>query len=106
MSGLPRPLLSYFELVFVPAELQNVSQDTRRKYWQAMRKFVAWCGCDIDITSVSDGLIERFAKSLVANGTSLDEARKIRAFHSDCGDRFNWVPPHNDAIALGIARKN
>ena len=28
------------------------------------------------------------------------------AFHCDCGDRFKWVPPHKDAIGLGIARDN
>lgn len=27
------------------------------------------------------------------------------AFHSICGDRFRWAPPHQDAIALGIARQ-
>lgn len=26
-----------------------------------------------------------------------------RYFHSACGDRFQWVPPHDDAVALGIA---
>jgi hypothetical protein len=26
-------------------------------------------------------------------------------FHSDCGDRFKWDPPHKDAIALGIAQE-
>ena len=26
------------------------------------------------------------------------------AFHCDCGDRFEWVPRHKDAIGLGIAR--
>lgn len=24
-------------------------------------------------------------------------------FHSSCGDRFRWVPPHEDSVALGIA---
>jgi len=24
-------------------------------------------------------------------------------FHSPCGDRFRWVPPHEDSVALGIA---
>jgi len=26
-------------------------------------------------------------------------------FHCPCGDRFRWVPPHKDAVALGIARE-
>lgn len=26
-------------------------------------------------------------------------------FHSTCGDRFRWVPPHKEAIAIGIAKK-
>ena len=26
------------------------------------------------------------------------------ALHCDCGDRFEWVPRHKDAIGLGIAR--
>ena len=26
-------------------------------------------------------------------------------FHSTCGDRFRWVPPHKDAVVLGIAKK-
>lgn len=25
-------------------------------------------------------------------------------YHCDCGDRFNWVPPHKDAVQLEIAR--
>jgi len=25
-------------------------------------------------------------------------------FHSTCGDRFRWVPPHKDAFSLGIAK--
>ena len=27
------------------------------------------------------------------------------AFHCNCGDRFKWVPPHKDAIRLGIAKE-
>lgn len=26
-------------------------------------------------------------------------------FHSTCGDHFRWTPPHQDAVALGIAKK-
>ena len=26
-------------------------------------------------------------------------------YHSTCGDRFRWVPPHKEAVALGIAKK-
>lgn len=26
-----------------------------------------------------------------------------REYHSTCGDRFDWVPPHHDAVQLGIA---
>lgn len=26
-------------------------------------------------------------------------------FHCTCGDRFRWVPPHKEAVALGIAKK-
>ena len=39
----------------------------------------------------------------IAKSVGPDE--KLRGiFHSDCGDRFEWVPPHNDAFRLGIAR--
>jgi len=32
---------------------------------------------------------------------------KLRGtFHCDCGDRFQWVPPHRDAVKLGIAKPN
>ena len=27
------------------------------------------------------------------------------SYHCTCGDRFKWVPPHKDAIGLGIARE-
>jgi len=31
---------------------------------------------------------------------------KLRGeFHCTCGDRFRWVPPHKDAVALGIANE-
>lgn len=38
------------------------------------------------------------------------EAKPVRAmngkaYHSHCGDRFNWVPPQNDAVQLQIAKK-
>jgi len=32
---------------------------------------------------------------------------KLRGtFHCTCGDRFQWVPPHRDAVKLGIAKPN
>jgi len=32
---------------------------------------------------------------------------KLRGtFHSDCGDGFKWVPPHRDAVKLGIANSS
>ena len=27
-------------------------------------------------------------------------------YHSDCGDRYRWVPPHQDAIQLGLTTGN
>jgi len=40
----------------------------------------------------------------IAKSVGTDE--KLRGiFHSNCGDRFEWVPRHKDAIALGIARE-
>ena len=27
-------------------------------------------------------------------------------YHSTCGDRFRWTPPHQDAVALGIAKNS
>jgi hypothetical protein len=27
-----------------------------------------------------------------------------KSYHCDCGDRFTWVPPHKDAVALEIAK--
>ena len=41
----------------------------------------------------------------VLNGNELVPLRtkaRGRYFHSPCGDRFHWVPPHEDAVALGI----
>lgn len=50
----------------------------------------------------------------VLNGKPLSActANSVRAdgqfrgeFHSTCGDHFRWVPPHKEAVALGIAKK-
>lgn len=32
---------------------------------------------------------------------TLDRSQE-RMFHSNCGDRFQWIPPHSDAEALGL----
>jgi len=38
---------------------------------------------------------------------SVSPDRQFRGeFHSTCGDRFRWVPPHRDAVKLGIAKPN
>jgi hypothetical protein len=34
--------------------------------------------------------------------TPLRTKAKNAYFHCPCGDRFHWVPPHDDAVALGI----
>ncbi len=39
-----------------------------------------------------------------ANSVRESDRQFRGAFHSDCGDRFRWVPPHNDAVNLGIAK--
>lgn len=42
----------------------------------------------------------------ILNGMSLTPLRtraKKKYFHCPCGDRFQWVPPHDDSVALGIA---
>ena len=39
------------------------------------------------------------------NGVSKKDRRSIGPFHCLCGDRFKWVPPHWEAVALGIARE-
>ena len=30
---------------------------------------------------------------------------KEQYFHCACGDRFQWVPPHDDSVGLGIAER-
>jgi hypothetical protein len=32
-------------------------------------------------------------------------AQDGRVYHSTCGDRFGWTPPHDAAVALGIAQE-
>jgi hypothetical protein len=37
---------------------------------------------------------------------SVNEERKhTGTFHSTCGDKFRWTPPHKDAVAKGIAEE-
>jgi hypothetical protein len=38
------------------------------------------------------------------NSVRESDGRLRGIFHCLCGDRFQWVPPHRDAIALGIAK--
>lgn len=38
------------------------------------------------------------------NSVRASDGQLRGTFHCDCGDRFKWVPPHKDAIGLGIAR--
>ncbi len=44
-------------------------------------------------------------KARTANSVRESDRQFCGAFHSDCGDRFPGVPPHKDAIALGIAHE-
>ncbi len=47
----------------------------------------------------------KLLKARTANSVRESDGEFRGAFHSDCGDRFRWVPPHKDAIALGIAHE-
>lgn len=58
---------------------------------------------------------QRGASETVLNGEQLpayttnsvrrSDGRLRGVFHCVCGDRFKWVPPHKDAIRLGIAKE-
>ena len=46
----------------------------------------------------------------ILNGNPLEalvtQANNKREYHCTCGDRFDgWVPPHEDSIRLGIAKR-
>jgi hypothetical protein len=49
------------------------------------------------------------ADDAVLNGVHLvrlqTEGQEDRFFHSPCGDKFEWSPPHDDAVNLGIAKR-
>jgi len=38
------------------------------------------------------------------NSVRASDGQVRGVFHCNCGDRFSWVPPHKDAINLGIAK--
>jgi hypothetical protein len=40
-----------------------------------------------------------FGRPLRPHGSA---GRDGRVYHSACGDRFDWTPPHEDAVALGM----
>lgn len=51
----------------------------------------------------------RGVSETVVNGNALmplqTEAKDKVKYHSSCGDRFHWVPPHASAVELGIAER-
>lgn len=80
MTGSSRPLARYLEEIFIPQELAKAEANTLKQYRNAIRRFVGWAGCDIQIHLVTETLVERFGRSIVADGMSVDNARKYVAY--------------------------
>jgi hypothetical protein len=63
------------------------------------------CGCHYGKPiEYKDGVTDT-----VLNGVPLvplqTKATNGRFFHSACGDKFNWTPPHDDAVNMGLAER-
>lgn len=75
MTGSSRPLARYLEEIFIPQELRKAEENTLKQYRNAVRRFVGWAGCDIQIHLVTETLVERFGRTIVADGMTLKNAR-------------------------------
>lgn len=73
-------LRRYFDEQFEPEVLRGKSPNTVKQYRQAVTKFIVWSGCDITAAASTDVLIERWTRSLVRDGMTVDNARKLRAY--------------------------
>lgn len=80
MTGSSKPLARYFEEDFSPVVLRKASENTKHQYRNAVRKFVAWSGCDIQVHLVTETLVDRFGRAIVMGGMSVDNARKYVAY--------------------------
>lgn len=116
MTGYSKPLALYFDEVFLPEVLQNAEPDTKEKYRKAVRKLVSWSGCDIQIHNITEGILERFARNIIAEGMSTKTAKAYRVYlrrivrHKypdrclkECGRR-----PHenNPVVIAGLAERD
>ena len=116
MTGSSAPLTQYFETVFLPDVLADSERNTQEAYRKAVRKFAGWSGCDIQMHAVSDGILERFCRSIIADGISTKTARAYRVYlrrivrHKygdrclkECGRR-----PHenNPVVIAGLAERD
>jgi len=75
--NVPNSLAQYSEAVFIPSVLiaEGVQPGTIEAYRKAVRRFIGWCGCNIQVTDVDEMLVERFSRSLVLEGVSFKHAR-------------------------------
>lgn len=80
MTGSSRPLVRYLEEIFIPQELGKAEANTVKQYRNAVRRFTRWSGCDIQVHLVTETLVERFGRSIVADGMSVNNARKYVAY--------------------------
>jgi integrase len=75
-----RTLDEYFEEHFRPEVLKGVKRDTVYAYRKAVRRFISWSGCNIQIHCVTDGILDRFVRAMVIDGMTLKNARAYRVY--------------------------
>jgi len=72
-----KPLSLFFEEEFLPEVLGNAELNTRDAYRKAVRRFVQWSACDIQMHCVSEGILDRFQRAVIIEGMTPKNARAI-----------------------------
>lgn len=67
----------FFETEFLPEVLGNAEKNTQDAYSKAVRRFVQWTACDIQMHCVTEGILERFQRAVIIEGMTPKNARAI-----------------------------
>ncbi|MCA9010506.1 MAG: site-specific integrase [Planctomycetaceae bacterium] len=72
-----KPLSLFFETEFLPEVLGNSEKNTQDAYKKAVRRFVQWSACDIQMHCVTEGILDRFQRAVIIEGMTPKNARAI-----------------------------
>lgn len=72
-----KPLALFFETEFLPEVLGKAEKNTQDAYKKAVRRFVQWSACNIQMHCVTEGILDRFQRAVIIEGMTPKNARAI-----------------------------